>query len=298
MSKVYVDFLQDYSLYRRCKIEDSNIFNEFKDTAIYMHCKECGSEQSFVHYESLYGKEINKLLNAPASDIRGGGTVAIPNPVSFISKWKNIDNFIINLDFICKGCGKFHRYFSIKIIDDFTSIIKIGQHPPYDISVPSDISKALGRQNTALYSRGLICESQGYGIAAYAYYRRIVESLIDNLLNDISELIENRDDKKRYEEALEKTRTTTVTQDKIEFVKDLLPCSLRPGGLNPLGILHSTLSEGLHSLSDEDCIEISEEIKTALEYLVSEVMRHQHESKKFTESMIKLLEKRSKRTSL
>ncbi len=33
------------------------------------------------------------------------------------------------------------------------------------------------------YRKGLICENHSYGVGAYSYYRRIIENVIDDLLN-------------------------------------------------------------------------------------------------------------------
>ncbi len=51
-----------------------------------------------------------------------------------------------------------------------------------------------------------------------AYYRRITEEIIDSLLGSIQDLIEEDDKKTIYFEALEKTRRTTVTDEKISLV--------------------------------------------------------------------------------
>ena len=93
--------------------------------------------------------------------------------------------------------------------------------------------------------------------------------------------------------ALEKTKQTIVTRDKIDLVKDLLPPSLRPNGMNPLGVLHKVLSEGLHDKSDEDCLDLAISIKNILVYLINQIIRSKEEAKKFTESMRKLLDKKS-----
>ena len=50
-------------------------------------------------------------------------------------------------------------------------------------------------------SKGLVSESQGYGIGAFAYYRRIVEEIIDEMLKQIGDLISGVD-KERYAAAL------------------------------------------------------------------------------------------------
>jgi DNA-binding transcriptional ArsR family regulator len=131
--------------------------------------------------------------------------------------------------------------------------MKVGQYPAWDISIDKSISSVLGKYKE-LFKKGLICESQGYGIGAYAYYRRIVELSIDELLDDICELVDESG-RDKYKIALRKTKETSVASEKIELVKDLLPASLRPAGMNPLGLLYGFLREGIHDKSDEECIE-------------------------------------------
>ena len=84
------------------------------------------------------------------------------------------------------------------------------------------------------------------------------------------------------------------TQDKINLVKDLLPSILRPGGNNPLGILHSQLSKGLHSQTDAECLEDANHIKSILIFLVNQIMQSKQSAKAFTDSMKLLLDKKSK----
>lgn len=111
----------------------------------------------------------------------------------------------------------------------------------------------------------MVCESQGYGIGAFAYYRRITEDIIDELLDSIIDLIEPENIDK-FKTALEATKKTRVTQEKIELVKDLLPGILKPNGMNPLGVLHSELSEGLHAETDANCLENATHIKDILTF--------------------------------
>lgn len=142
----------------------------------------------------------------------------------------------------------------------------------------------------------MVCESQGYGIGAYAYYRRIIEEIIDSLLDSIADLIPESE-KQQYLEALNKTKETIIAKGKIELVKDLLPEILRPDGMNPLNLLHSTLSEGLHAKTDEECLEIAGSIRDILVFLVNQILQTKESSKKFTTRMRKLLEKKAGKTT-
>jgi hypothetical protein len=173
--------------------------------------------------------------------------------------------------------------------------MKIGQFPPWEVKGDANIERLLG-PHADYYQKGLICESQGYGIGAFGYYRRIVEEVIDGLLEEVSHLLTGAD-LTRYQEALEQTKRTIVAQEKIELVKDLLPPILRPEGMNPLAVLHSTLSEGLHAESDESCLEYAATCREVLLFLVTQVAATRATSRSFTEGMRKLLDRKAKTTA-
>ena len=170
--------------------------------------------------------------------------------------------------------------------------MKVGQEPPWDISLDRTLEKILGDQ-AEYYKKGLICESQSYGIGAFSYYRRIVEEVIDELLAEIAEVITG-EEREHYLEALEQTRKMKEARKKIDLVKDLLPPILRPDGMNPLSILHDVLSQGLHAESDEECIELATTVREVLVFLVNQLARTKTAATSFTESMRKLLDRRKK----
>jgi hypothetical protein len=193
--------------------------------------------------------------------------------------------------YLCSSCKEFHRAFYLKFGPNAEYVMKVGQFPPWEIEIDKEMELRLG-EYSEYYMKGLITESQGYGIGAFAYYRRIVEEVIDELLADISDLLAG-EEKERYQETLKKAGKSTVTQDKIEIVKDLLPPILRPGGMNPLSVLHSTLSEGLHENSDEECMDLAMTLREIMLFLVHQLSVSKKSSLQFTERMRKLLDKRS-----
>ena len=197
----------------------------------------------------------------------------------------------VRLLYNCQACKEFNRVFYIFIDPNLRFIYKIGQYPEWEIKIDKRIEKALGK-HASFFRKGLVCESQSYGIGAFAYYRRITEEIIDELLDSISDLIEP-ENKEKYLAALKLTKDTRVTQEKIDLVKELLPSVLRPNGVNPLGVLHSELSEGLHGQTDEECLEKAEQIKTILTYLLIQIIQTKESGKAFSESMKKLLDKKS-----
>lgn len=263
------EFIETYPLYRKFKIEVPSTLNNIPLVSINMPCPTCKSKQTFLMTNQYYE-------NFPHSKTisRGVG---------------------IRLVYLCTHCQKFERLFYVKIDENGKWLMKIGQHPAWEIKGEPNVERLLGKQSS-YYIKGLVCESQGYGIGAYSYYRRIIEEIIDDLLDEISDLLSG-DELAKYKHALDLTKKTIITQDKIELVKDLLPPILRPDGMNPLSTLHSMLSQGLHAESDEVCLEYAETCRKILVFLVNQISASNAASREFTESMRKLLDKKTKKTS-
>lgn len=207
---------------------------------------------------------------------------------------------VVDIRYRCSACKRGLRVFTVYFghspvdKDGRSELIleKVGQSPAWSIDIDQKVQKSLGEDLATYYRRGLVCESQGYGIGAFAYYRRIVEIKIDNLLEDISVLIP-QEEVEKYQAALVEVKKEQQANKKIELVKELLPSSLRPDGINPLDILHSMLSEGLHAETDENCLEYAEEIRECLIYLLNEVTQKRASAAQFTDRMKKFLDKRS-----
>ena len=258
------EFLEDYSLFKKFKTDVPGTMDYLDKPAVNMACKECNSNETFNminEYQELHG-----YSNVPTSNEK------------------------LRLIYLCQSCKSYMREFCIYVSPERDFLYKYGQYPEWEIKLDKALEKTL-HKHSKTFRKGLVCESQGYGIGAFAYYRRITEEIIDELLESITELIDI-EHKAEYIEALEKTKTTRVAQEKINLVKDLLPSILKPNGMNPLGVLHSELSEGLHAESDEACLENANHIKSILVFLLNQIVQSKESAKGFTESMKSLLTKK------
>lgn len=259
------EFLETYPLFRKIELKGAQSRADYwEKVAINMPCSYCGGNETFVQRNEFY-----QLF--PYSNYSVGGEA-------------------LYLLYICTSCGEFKRHFLIRIAEDLKSMMKIGQFPAWEIKPDPTLEKFLGSQANH-YKKGLVCESQGYGIGAYAYYRRIVELKIDELLTAVEELLAESE-KQEFHTALESVKKTTITREKIDLVKDLLPPILRPDGLNPLSVLHSALSDGLHSQSDDDCLALANTIREVLSFFVQQLLVSKSASQRFTSGMRTLLEKK------
>jgi hypothetical protein len=261
----FKDFLEDYSLFRKYYAEIPDTMDKMDKPAINMHCRDCKSVQTF-NMTNEYWKPFG-YTNVPLEDSK------------------------IQMKYLCESCKSFERHFDVFVSPELDYVYKYGQYPKWEIKIDNRLKEILV-EHTETYKKGLICESQGYGIGAFAYYRRITEEIIEQLLDSVTDLIEPKH-LPQYQEALEKTKRTTVTSDKIELVKDLLPESLRPNGMNPLSILHGELSKGIHNETDEECLEIASNIRKVLTYLVKRITESKKDANEFTEGMKSFLHKKS-----
>lgn len=277
-------FLEEYPLYKKFLTNDFynwTSLDKLPKPAIHMHCWRCDSDQTFNMINEYYEVDHAPDVNSVGKTLRAR--------------------------YVCSACREstrlFFIHFGIEKIKEkneegkdmerqVMSMMKVGQNPSWSIEMDKELEKLLG-DHSDFYKRGLVCESQGYGIGAFAYYRRIVEEVIDELLVSIEGLLTDAAEKKKYVAALEEVKKTTVTQEKIEMVIDLLPISLRPDGMNPLSALHSALSEGIHAENEETCLEYAETVRDALVFLVNRLVRTKSENKSFSASMRKLLDKKN-----
>jgi hypothetical protein len=259
------EFIEEYSLFRTFKPEEiPDDFRAWEKISINMSCDVCKSNQTFNMTNEYYDNG-QKICLEPR-------------------------NHVIDLQFLCQSCKLFQRRFFVYINQELDTMYKVGQYPEWEIKIDKNLEKLLNKHANT-FRKGLVCESQGYGIGAFSYYRRITEEIIDELLDSILDLIEE-ENKGDYILALQKTKKTRITQEKIDLIKDILPTVLKPNGMNPLGVLHSELSEGLHAATDEDCLENAHHIKSILIFLINQIIQSKESAKVFTVSMKSLLEKR------
>ena len=271
------EFLEQYPLYRKFRPQKElpERLDKVTFPAIHMPCPLCQSEQTFR------GESCRAIIPLYLSKPPSVGTPSIVQSRGSLA-------YVV---YKCAACDIYKRVFFLQFDLQGAWVMKVGQHPPWDISLDQNLEKMLG-DRAGYYKKGLICESQSYGIGAFSYYRRIVEEIIDELLGKIADLMAD-EEQERYLEALEKVKRTRVTEEKIELVKHLLPAILRPGGINPLSILHQVLSEGLHQASDERCMELAMTSRETLVFLVNQIVETQAAAAKFTEGMRRLLDRKT-----
>ena len=142
-------------------------------------------------------------------------------------------------------------------------IQKVGQQPRHGKRPPAKALKLIGKERD-LFFKGSLCENQGMGIGAFSYFRRVIDSQKDKIFDEVIKVLELTTDNEALTQELINAKGETQFTKAVDKIKTALPDSLKINGHNPLTLLYSALSEGLHSHTDEECLELAQDIKIVL----------------------------------
>ena len=171
------------------------------------------------------------------------------------------------LSYSCRNCRRSYKTFALTIQrsdDGPTGVVsKIGETPPFGPRTPARVITLLGPERDN-FLKGRRCETQGLGVGAFSYYRRIVENARTRIYDRIIDACKAIQAGTALIDELERARNDTQFTKGFESFKGMLPDILKVRGHNPLTLLHDALSCGLHAETDEECLEIATSIRALL----------------------------------
>lgn len=171
-------------------------------------------------------------------------------------------------------------------------VLKVGQYPAQSISIPSSLEKNLGKDAAELYKKGLISRNSGYGLGAVVYIRRVVEDKTNELIEAAAQLAESQSVDAETVAKIRSTMSGKITyEEKIKLASTVIPSSFLIDGINPLDTLFGLVSQGIHELSEDRCLEIADETREVFEYLFTHLRATTEARKGFVEKVKKLTSK-------
>lgn len=201
---------------------------------------------------------------------------------------RQVDNKTLNdffLTYRCSNCRLFTKKYAIRVILEgkhgLGSCYKFGEFPPFGPDTPSKLIELIG-PDREMFLQGRRCEVQGLGVGAFAYYRRVVEHQTARILDKIITVAETVGLPEDQIEVLRGAAKETQYSKAMEAVKDVMPPMLLINGHNPMTVLYSAISEGLHSESDTECLNYAQDIRAVLAELsakLSEAVKDDEEIK-------------------
>jgi len=214
---------------------------------IQLHCQNSTCE----------GVRVFRCSNDPRPEVQSGG--------------KNLF-----LTYRCSNCRGNEKTFSFSMAHGGFEyghlLVKFGKLPPFGPVTPSRLISLVG-PDKELYLKGRRCENQGLGIGAFVYYRRVVENQKNRIIKEIIKVAKKENADEDLIKVLQSALNETQFSKAMEQAKNAIPESLLIDGRNPLKLLHGVLSEGVHALTDEKCLELAESIRVILTELSKNVVR-------------------------
>ncbi|MCD9228637.1 hypothetical protein ACPPTR_13675 [Ralstonia pseudosolanacearum] len=202
------------------------------------------------------------------------------------------------LHYSCRNCQISQKAIALRVTigkDEFDStIIKFGELPRFGDPLPAKLRKLAGHE-LALLDKGYFAERSGLGIAAFAYYRRVVEAikarLIDEMISASKVLNADADVLADLEAAKKETRFTEA----VKAVRHGIPEGLYINGHSPLLLLHDALSDHLHGKTDEECLELATIVRVLLAELAEKLAAVFADRKEVEGAINALLKKKAAR---
>lgn len=237
-------------------------------------------KKPLANWSSLWIKEIDAFCEIcdqqrPFQDLKSYGSGAgQPSPV--------LATGTSYFQFTCVSCKKAHRKYLVEQVldDENIRVQKYGELPRIPLVRDRVLQKFL-KDDLENYEKAVVCLSHEYGVAAFAYFRRVVENNINRLLDLVQEDARSSTANADIISALAELRKSSPMSDKIGLANHALPEHLKPDGLNPLGRLYQVLSEGVHNLSDEECLKKAKATSECLAFLVSELASRKENRSRF-----------------
>jgi len=269
-------FFLETPLYEKFELTDSNyacvIRIEFYQGTLDTFCPECGKESVFRSTAELplVGPKANDPVYVehmleyyrggwfPRDDGRGHREIDF---VKYVSKDK-----VIDVIFKCSRDASHQLYFVLKIRSSILQ--KIGQHPSLADLQKANIkryTKVLGHEKSSEFTRAIGLSAHGIGIGSFIYLRRIFEELIESAYS------EAKQDIGLDEEDFVRARM----DEKIAMLREYLPSFLVENRS-----MYSILSVGVHSLSEQECLNFFEPLKLAIEIMLDQKLEKQRRERK------------------
>jgi hypothetical protein len=178
------------------------------------------------------------------------------------------EHFYAFLTYQCRNCVKSLKTFAIQCPFRrdgrmLGEVLKLGENPAFGEPIPSRVVTLI-REDRALFFKGRDSEYHGLGIGAFAYYRRVIENQKGRLFDEIIKVAKRLSAPTEQIQKLESAKAEKQFANAVKLIHDAIPTVLLINGLNPLLLLHNALSEGIHALTDERCLELATDIREVL----------------------------------
>lgn len=198
----------------------------------------------------------------------------------------------------CRNCLGRYKVYAIQMLLTETPtdqgyvvtarFVKIGEYPRFGEPRPDMVTEVLDDE-IKYFDRGYRSEQEGLGIGAFAYYRRFVDSHKDKIIEKIRAVAVVQNTGPEVIASLDRAKKTNSFERAVGEIKDAIPPGLRlKGGHNPLTVLYTALSIGVHEDDDAECLQRAQDIRTLLTALAEKTNQALADSKELDAAVTRL----------
>lgn len=242
------------------EIEKCLTKDEYAGNTIDCFCVHCATNRVFEYTNS----EIHEDTGIMRMSVFDDGNPKVRRP----KREEQFRRYLNKRYAMTYRCTRDRQHFIIfDLITTDDKIIKVGQYPSVADLVIPEIAKykpVLGTQYRE-FSKAIGLFAHGIGIGSFVYLRRIIENLVFDKYNEVSENLE-----------ISNTEFMRLKFDeKIEALKPYLP-EVLVANKNIYGIV----SKGIHELSEEECREMFPYIKAGIELILDSLLAEKERKSK------------------
>lgn len=242
------------------EIEKCLTKDEYAGNTIDCFCVHCATNRVFEYTNS----EVHEDTGIMRMSVFDDGNPKVRRPKRE-EQFRRYSNKRYAMTYRCTRDRQHFIIFDLITTDD--KIIKVGQYPSVADLVIPEIAKykpVLGTQYRE-FSKAIGLFAHGIGIGSFVYLRRIIENLVFDKYNEVSENLE-----------ISNTEFMRLKFDeKIEALKPYLP-EVLVANKNIYGIV----SKGIHELSEEECREMFPYIKAGIELILDSLLAEKERKSK------------------
>lgn len=246
------DLLENKPPYKKIRFDNEWYYKliSLNELSIRSFCESCDTESVFCTDLSGTFKEI--VTGCMAATANVFDAASSKKYEYFAGK-----SFLLSFTLLCAKCKQPH-YYSVLITDG--NILKIGQYPSYTSNEVQDVRKyknLISKYYPEL-TKSINAYSQGMGVGAFVYLRRILEHLVESRFTG--------DKSWKFDEKFKA----------VEAAEQLIPEELGPAKLR----IYSVLSKGVHEYTEEECMELYLVVKYVVERMLDIELEKQENKRK------------------
>ncbi len=171
------------------------------------------------------------------------------------------------------------------------NVMKVGQSPAQTASIPPSIEKRLGC-SAIFYKRALTSRNEGFGLAAVAYFRRVVEDKTNELVDVVADSAEAMGMSEADVTKIRAAKDEKIYEDKFKIAAQSMPSAMKPDGANPLQALCDLLSVGVRTQTERQCLQIADDVHEIFDYLFDRLRTKIEDRNSFVAKVKKIVGKR------